>query len=101
LGFNFQSIKFSHKQLIVFLAGEEQGPEATSPAMLQNAYATPQPGPFPVGPNYATSRSMSNLHRHAVSPQRNRRRWNVPSGGMNDQSFGKFFFKSNLYFLKF
>lgn len=55
--------------------------------MLQNAYVTAQPGPFPTGPNYATSRSMSNLHRHAVSPQRNRRRWNLPSG-MNDQSFG-------------
>ncbi|KAI6190224.1 hypothetical protein M3Y97_00093500 [Aphelenchoides bicaudatus] len=64
-------------------AGDE--PEVSTP-MIQNAYATQQPGPFPVGPNYATSRSMSNLHRHAVSPQRNRRRWNVPSG-MNDQSY--------------
>lgn len=54
--------------------------------MLQNVYVSPQqPGPFPTTGNYATSRSMSNLHRNAVSPQRNRRRWNVP----NEQSYGE------------
>lgn len=56
--------------------------------MLQNAYAIPQPGSFPTVGNYATSRSMSNLHRNAVSPQRNRRRWNVPTTlNSSDQSF--------------
>ncbi|KAI6213245.1 hypothetical protein M3Y94_00128200 [Aphelenchoides besseyi] len=74
------------------LHAEERVDEHDQPAineptakMAQNATAFAV-SPQSVPSNYSTSRSMSNLHRNAVSPQRSRRRWAVQNTPPNDST---------------
>ncbi|CAD5223544.1 unnamed protein product [Bursaphelenchus okinawaensis] len=59
--------------------------EADQFGMYQNAGVSVISQPVPPQ-GYTTSRSMSNIHRSAVSPQRQRRRWNVPPNETFDPS---------------
>ncbi|CAD5232103.1 unnamed protein product [Bursaphelenchus xylophilus] len=71
---NTEVIRRSSSNLAATSTGDLRPEAEQAPAMYQAGASVISPQ---VPQGYTTSRSMSNIHRTAVSPQRARRRWNV------------------------